>query len=478
MFTVEYVDSVDPLIGIVQTDPSAIFAKPHMGYLLFLFGEADPEVADWIRQYLRALDSLLGPDIAGAVFVKSFETRALVRSYYTRQWDPPRKIRDGKVDLSEINYVESTAVASPMLNDQHDPSMEAQRSFEDLTATTYASDEVARALGLLAELPCIVFLDAIPGPMRCHRLQAENLSDALSIVRGVVGKLVADSRFDEYRSLLVSAHDAGAKISVLRHAAASNDQLGRDNLRLLRNPMIPQLRAALDSLLEGSARRFRHAVWQVSLPTDAIEQARARASMYAARLTHVCRTIRGVDFYLKMEWPISAPDHARLAALIANHVAAVLDVVALPTDQFNKSVILDVAEALKGVRAEVIAEIWGDLPTVADLERQYTASVLRVKETAQAERERLASDIEHLSAQLDCTVREMGAAPRITEAFDAVAARSMRPRREMDVGPEMVERLLQALTNGAVKFVGRDIYIGTNVAAMGPFATSNDARFG
>jgi len=57
------IESADPLVNIVKTSPWTVFARPYMGYLLFLFGDADRETASWIRDNLQALDSLTGPDI-------------------------------------------------------------------------------------------------------------------------------------------------------------------------------------------------------------------------------------------------------------------------------------------------------------------------------------------------------------------------------------------------------------------------------
>jgi len=217
MFTVEYVDSIDPLIELVHTDPGAVFAKPQMAYLLFLFGEADGETAEWIRRNLRALDSLLGPDIAGAIFVKSFEVRALVRSYHT-SLGGGTKIRDGKIDLSKIRHVESAALTTPMFNDFHEPSRQVGLSMEDLTATTYASDEVARSLGVLGELPCVAFLDAMPGPIRSLRLDPDTLPKALTLIRRIVGGLTSAAGYQNSRKLLAEAHSAGKQIGCLRRA--------------------------------------------------------------------------------------------------------------------------------------------------------------------------------------------------------------------------------------------------------------------
>jgi hypothetical protein len=477
MFTVEYVDSVDPLVGLVQTDPGAIFAKPHMGYLLFLFGEADRETAEWIRRNLRALDSLLGLDIAGAVFVKSFEIRALVRRYYNPRYEV-EKIRDGTIDIREIRQAESDALAIPMFDARRNPSMEASRSMEDLTATTYASDEVARSLGLLSKLPCIALLDALPGPIRCLPLDVDVLSNSLTLVRRIVGGLIAAPGYDASRHLLWEAHAAGQEICRLLQAIRDSERQQREVRSSLKNPLIGELRAAQARLIEGSARRFRHQLGQSSLPKDAVELGLERASKHASTLTHVCRTIRGVSWYVDAKWPLSDSDRNRLLAILSGHAAEILGVSAPASSGADETIVRERLAALEEVKVQIVTEIWGGLPRPDILEHEFKEAVARAMHESREERERLTAEARHISVELEKILQELGQAPRITDVFDAVMdRRNEEAAPEMEVGPEIMEKLLKAVTSGAVKFVGRDIYIGTNVAAMGPFASAEGTTF-
>jgi hypothetical protein len=477
MFTVEYVDSVDPLIGLVQADPSAIFAKPHMAYLLFLFGEADRDTAEWIRGNLRALDSLLGPDIAGAVFIKSFEIRALVRKYYTPRY-VAEKIRDGTIDILDVRQPESDATAIPMFDSRRNQSPEASRSMESLTATTYASDEVARALGVVGDLPCIAFLDALPGSIRCLPLNSEALSSSLTLIRRIVGDLMAAPSYDTSRQLLWAAHAAGEEICRLLQRIKDCERRQREVRRSLKNPLIDELRAPQRRLLEGSSRRFRHELRQTSLPKDAVAPALGRASMQAARLAHVCRTLRGVSWYGDASWPLSDPDRARLIAILSGHAAEILGIGAPPDGMVDEETVRVTLAALEEVKGQIVTDIWGELPQPHVLARELEEAVARTTEESRAEQERLVAEARRVSVDLEKIVRELAQAPRITYSFDRVTSQHGKEAgRDIEVGPEIMGKLFQAVTNGAVKIVGRDIYIGTNVAAMGPLASAEGTTF-
>lgn len=478
MFTVEYVDSVDPLVELVQTDPGAVFAKPQMAYLLFLFGEADRETAEWIRRNLRALDSLLGPDIAGAIFVKSFEVRALVRSYYARG-NGGTKVHNGEIDLREIRHVKSAALTTPMFDEFREPSMQARRSMEHLTATTYASDEVARSLGVLGELPCVAFLDAMPGPIRCLRLDPDTLPKALTLIRRMLGGLTSATGYHNSRKLLAEAHSAGTQIGSLRRALQKSEIAQREILSGLKNPLIGQLTAAQTCLFDASARRFRHELRQSSLSTKAVERALERASAYASALTHVSRTIRGVSWYADATCPLSDHDRDRLIAVLAGHATEILGANGPSPDDIDATDVRDWLIALMRTRDNIVAKIWGDLPRIEDLKHELAEAIERATREPREERAKLADEARRVSVELEQFVRELGSSPRITEAFDATIGRNHDvAARGIELGPELMERLLKAITDGAVKIVGRDIYIGTNIGAMGPFAKAEGTTFG
>ena len=478
MFTVEYVDSVDPLIELVQTDPGAIFAKPQMAYLFFLFGEADGETADWIRRNLRTLDSLLGPDVAGAIFVKSFGVRALVRSYYTTSGGGT-KIHNGRIDLREIRHVESGALTTPMFDDFREPSRQARESLENITATTYASDEVARSLGVLGQLPCVAFLDAMPGPIRCLPLEPETLPKALTLIRQIVGGLTSAAGYHHARNLLAEASSAGKQIGSLSRARQESEFAQRAILSGLKNPLIGQLTAAQRCLSKASARRFRHELRQSSLPTELVETALERASAYADALTHVSRTIRGVSWYADAKWPLIGPDQERLIAVLGGHAAEILGTKGPSTDEVNEAVARDWLTALTRKKDEMVAKIWGDLPNIEDMKHELAGRIERAARGPRAEQQKLADEAQRVSAELERLVREIGSAPRVTDVFDATIGRSSKGSpRGVELGPEMMERVLKAVTDGAVKIVGGDIYIGTNIGAMGPFAKAEGTRFG
>ena len=76
MLSVNYYRSTETVLRLLKQGHSAVFERPYAGYLLFLFGNADEEIATWFARNLVALDSLTGSSLAGLVFARRVKIRA------------------------------------------------------------------------------------------------------------------------------------------------------------------------------------------------------------------------------------------------------------------------------------------------------------------------------------------------------------------------------------------------------------------
>lgn len=86
--------------------------------------------------------------------------------------------------------------------------------------------------------------------------------------------------------------------------------------------------------------------------------------------------------------------------------------------------------------------------------------------------------LDRASAELADVLPLLASGPRLTESFEAITlARGVDGPQPKAPGQDIVEAVLRSITAGAVTFAGRDIYIGTNVAAMGPTASAADTVF-
>src|SRR5271166_2024581 len=87
MLILTYYRSVDPVVELLKEgfmaaqkrrNKSAPVERPYAGYLLFLFGSADEDIATWFARNLVALDSLTGSSLAGLVFAERAKIRVEV----------------------------------------------------------------------------------------------------------------------------------------------------------------------------------------------------------------------------------------------------------------------------------------------------------------------------------------------------------------------------------------------------------------
>lgn len=161
------------LIDALTDEPSRVFGRLYSAYLLFLVTQHDKKQLAWIVENAPGLDSLTGRHLAYAVFAKSFPVKirtdaaaSHIRESYGGR-DPARLLREIRPELlqrpNEITRLVEDGAFGVVLDGQ------------ELTALTYGSDLVARELGVLDRLPCLVVIDGVPA----HEPLVVPLSDKL-----------------------------------------------------------------------------------------------------------------------------------------------------------------------------------------------------------------------------------------------------------------------------------------------------------
>lgn len=149
------ISSNDPVLNILQTDPESLFDKPFSGHIIFLFGELDEEIATWFSRAIISLDSLTGDDIACVVYAKKIRIAIDNAGDSHSQFSfRERRNSDGII----INHINKKLDAEVLVKDGKSI---WTISTEETTAITYGADQIANALKISDQLPCIVFLDAI-----------------------------------------------------------------------------------------------------------------------------------------------------------------------------------------------------------------------------------------------------------------------------------------------------------------------------
>lgn len=153
-------ESSQALLHTLTAEPNKVFGKLYSAYLLFLVTQHDKQQLDWIVANAPGLDALTGRYLAFAVFAKSFPIK--IRT------DAPASLV--RAELYARGRSRELSVVSPELLKKpteitrlvENGAFGVVLDGDELTAITYGSDLVARELGLLNKLPCLVVIDGVP----------------------------------------------------------------------------------------------------------------------------------------------------------------------------------------------------------------------------------------------------------------------------------------------------------------------------
>jgi hypothetical protein len=171
-FHVRLDDDSRKLVEFVSTDPSKLLGKLYAAYMLFLVAEPDQAELKWLLDNAKALDSLTGDDIAYAVFAERFKIKLETDEYNPAA--PGRRPRNvGQASVADINTPRGVTRLVK------DGTFGMVVDGDELTAITYGTDRVARDLGIIDKLPCLVVIDAVPSEDLCVIHLDEQLTGSL-----------------------------------------------------------------------------------------------------------------------------------------------------------------------------------------------------------------------------------------------------------------------------------------------------------
>jgi hypothetical protein len=340
---------------------------PYAGYLLFLFGIADATAASWMREQLVALDSLTGPDIAGVVFVKRIGINAQITSVYTPH--PIReKVSDGTVDLCDIEFDPFPFHVTPMLG--LDESDRFEQRTAELQAITYATDDIARAFSVLADLPCLIIADAVPTQqIEVLRLQNGCLSNIVPLLRAMIGHFYKKAGIQRHLKHLRRLEHLSEDRKRLGSKIAEVEYQSRSRINTVNIDAGEPLRKACHWLRLGSAKGFvRELASAPFIATPARDNAVAAARHNAARPNQYSKTIGSLSWYTEeFDWPLDNASHHRIVNILNKYVRQLLPDAPhiIDTDTYEEWQRL--RARLQISQAELISVIWGALPTADEV---------------------------------------------------------------------------------------------------------------
>ena len=200
------------LIRRFCTDPDGFLGKPHALHMMALCTMVDDEVVDWLMQYEMALDSLTGPDAAFLLFYNEAELRATVSPAPDHENVPTIQ----QVEISAEVLRGGTHAVEEVV--RYQPGIWRSRDIL-VQSMTYESDAIARELGVLDRLPCIVLFD----DPRSDEFYLLPLDDDLGGVLREIRKLLAayqkGEANTEYFQALHEWHTVNDRLTMVRTIA-------------------------------------------------------------------------------------------------------------------------------------------------------------------------------------------------------------------------------------------------------------------
>lgn len=238
----------------LSRDANGFFGEPHALYMIGLATVVDETAIKWFVDHEMALDSVTGPFAAFVLFYN--EARFSVRNPYARLYQHEDLGEQGDTDQS-LNI----PMAGAILRQGGHAVDEVLRYRRDVlvksdilvTSMTYESDAIARQLGILDRLPCIVVFDN-PQSGEFYVVSLTDPETAFVEARALLGSFFSDPDNANFLKLLLNWRDIKNRVDVLGREilATTGTYKFRDPERVERS-----LRDARLALENGKAKAFR-----------------------------------------------------------------------------------------------------------------------------------------------------------------------------------------------------------------------------
>jgi hypothetical protein len=373
-FLIQISDDTRTMLNRLRTHPAEVLGKPYGGYILFLVGGADTEALAWLQNNILALDSLTADILAYAIFAKRFNIEYAVTGKAQRIM--PKSTHRRAIPPEVMRLVKSGILGWEM-------------DGNEITAVTYAVDEIARQFGVLAELPCMIILDALPTrDMEVIHLSDTTTDRVIPTLRQAIAAMLQVPTYDVFM-------DKVRRLYELQKLLNESERLSRDLERQqleLNNRIVQQciffdayyqefLSGARASLVRAHLRGFRALVaklllelgrliyspWGSFAPSDPDYLQFERALQRASELREVLAAYEGTAYRLnalatRFDWPLSPDDYVRYATIYNKHVTRLIGGLPPCSDTDTRDNCLVLEYQLRAKLEDIITEILEGLP--------------------------------------------------------------------------------------------------------------------
>ncbi|WP_437965527.1 toll/interleukin-1 receptor domain-containing protein [Sorangium sp. So ce260] len=456
----EFEESVDPALSRVSTRWRDHLGRRYAGFIILLFGASDEDLATWFARSLIALDSLTGEEIACILFAKRL--RVCTRRYVCRDHQEVGQTTHRDIfrrDLSEVDATElqngRVAISRERVaRADHDSNLVDSSGMsrwggttQEITAVTYATDEIARAIGVLDRLPCLVAVDATADGLlptlehireAGHVLELSHLerSSIVAQLRKTVQSLRDQPSFqgfgarmrrydelDQRASALERARDEAQRMITWIHAASSK--------------ITEASRAAMEHLMNGSARGARQALATCPQVDAKIRDEFAVASRARqSALVRLSKTIRSLEMYRKRRrWPLTTGRLQSMSTVLTTDAWPCLGYEGPPT-VLSRDALGGIVEDLRRKQRELIDPLFNPLRArEAELREQKALRLGKTIEEYQRSLDDATAKLRELNAERAAAQSEPR--PSLLRAFRA----GLGPRPAQRRSPEQRTRI-------------------------------------
>jgi hypothetical protein len=181
----------DAILDHFRFDINNVFTEPYLGYLFFLVGKSDNKVMDWLVDNIDALDSLTGKEIAFFIVTREipFSTRKKTELTGLKRSKNLEQLKNSKIE--------------PLIKEGRISIDFSKNVLQDMT---YAVDNIAKNLGILSSLPCLLIFDAkLSKKYGVLKLNTKNTISIIPLLREVIDEINKDisifSQITRYHNL-------------------------------------------------------------------------------------------------------------------------------------------------------------------------------------------------------------------------------------------------------------------------------------
>jgi hypothetical protein len=356
-FRIEIDKNTQRLLGKLRTSPIEIFEKAYAGYLLFLFGGADENVLTWFSRHVVALDSLTGEHVAFVIFASQvpIKLRTGEKKGETR--------RLGQVELS--SSIDQMQISRLVKSGQYGYVYDG----DEIVAITYATDAMARAFGVVNELPCLLILDGLPRKdVQVVHLSQQTVEDLIPTLRKAIHSLEQHPSLHRYLSILERIaklqKDRASQTRRLEELVAEAENASDQNALREKHERFGYLD---EFRSEGQLNEFAEELSILAKFGTAFEEISSQARQDIATLVHYDNTSLAVQSFLKKSWPLAGGTRARYQKAYEEHVRLLVSGLPEQPDMDSRTACQELVSKLGACRQELADRISRLLPS----EREY-----------------------------------------------------------------------------------------------------------